>query len=315
MNNNKIKYFFIVILTIFISFSILGVCSKNIAESRYENGDNDFNNILYLNGFWKEKENTIDVVSLGDSYVTCAFNPLQIWNQTGVTSYACGTNAQKISETYAILRRVFKKQNPKIVFMSASLLFSDCDVMSYLISNIYYSIPLFYYHDQWKNIIFKSDKEDIETPIYKNKGYRYIGKIDSANLDDYMKKSIENCDIDSNVIWFFDRICKLCKNNEAQLILIGYPSFSWNDKYSDKVEILAKEKNIDFYDYNKTLHIDWEKDTCDKGEHLNFSGALKFSNCISDLLNNTRYFQSKKDISGYSNWNNLYYEFAKNHVN
>ena len=53
--------------------------------------------------FSKEAKNTIDVIILGDSETYSAFNPLQIYKEQGITSYVCGTHAQRLCDTLSIL--------------------------------------------------------------------------------------------------------------------------------------------------------------------------------------------------------------------
>ncbi len=45
--------------------------------------------------------------------------------------------------------------------------------------------------------------------------------------------------------------------------------------------------------------IDWKKDTYDKGNHLNQSGAEKVTKCIGQYLSESRLLPNRKDDPAY----------------
>ena len=72
---------------------------------------------LTANGFLAEKENSIDVLFLGDSEVHRSVIPMQIWKETGITSYDCSSDRQVLSYSFSLLKRAVDRQKPKIVFL------------------------------------------------------------------------------------------------------------------------------------------------------------------------------------------------------
>ncbi len=62
-----------------------------------------------------EKKNSIDVLVLGDSESYTTFSPLEIWKQNGIASFVCGQTGQEVEETYYMLRRALRTQEPKVV--------------------------------------------------------------------------------------------------------------------------------------------------------------------------------------------------------
>ena len=60
------------------------------------------------NGILSEPENTIDMVVLGDSETYCAIVPLRMWAKHGITSFVCGTSAQKLCYSEEFLHKAFR---------------------------------------------------------------------------------------------------------------------------------------------------------------------------------------------------------------
>ena len=70
--------------------------------------------------FKLEKDNSLDVIFLGDSETYANFSPLQIWNETGITSYVMGISAQRLCDTYTLLNESIHKQEIKVVVLETN---------------------------------------------------------------------------------------------------------------------------------------------------------------------------------------------------
>ena len=51
------------------------------------------------------------------------------------------------------------------------------------------------------------------------------------------------------------------------------------------------------------IPIDWEMDTWDEGDHLNFTGAKKVTAFMGEWLEDTGLFEDKRSQEAYSQWN------------
>ena len=51
------------------------------------------------------------------------------------------------------------------------------------------------------------------------------------------------------------------------------------------------------------LGIDWQKDTLDGGDHMNFYGSIKLTNYFGKYLNEQNILPNHKEDIQYSKWN------------
>lgn len=90
------------------------------------------------------------------------------------------------------------------------------------------------------------------------------------------------------------------------MILISTPStVNWNYARYNGISELASELGCEYIDMNlmtEEIPIDWDKDTRDKGDHLNYFGAKKVTSFISNYLSKTKLLVSHKGDSDYQKW-------------
>ena len=63
---------------------------------------------MKANGILAEPENTIQVITVGDSECALAFAPNVIEEASGIVAYNCGTTGQYLYESYRYLRQAFE---------------------------------------------------------------------------------------------------------------------------------------------------------------------------------------------------------------
>lgn len=104
---------------------------------------------------YAEPRNSMDAVIIGDSLAYTSISPLKMWHENGFTSYNCSRTAQRMSETYYMLKRVFEVQSPKVVVFETNMLFWPSDTEEQINKTLFeaaeYYLPVFEYHNQWKS--------------------------------------------------------------------------------------------------------------------------------------------------------------------
>lgn len=250
-----------------------------------------------------EKENTLDVLAVGDSLVYSSLSPMEIWNQFGYTVFDCAEAAQIIPNAYKYLKVAVESQHPKIILMEANVIYRDPSKRNWK-SNYAHKfnyIPIFQYHDNWKKYLSEGGKDNW---INSNKGYVYITKTKPNLNPQTLKPTQDVSEMLSTNLEYFEKIIKLCDDNNIKLVLVSFPTQkSWSYKKHNGIVELIKKYNIDFLDLNlEDLNIDWASDTKDEGGHLNYLGAKKVSEYIGKYLESTELLTDHRNNKEYKQW-------------
>ena len=182
--------------------------------------------------------------------------------------------------------------------------------------------PLYRFHDRWKELVasdFKNNNSDYFLAGYVPNCYIAPSAVSKDEIENIAQVVLNNSDsviegysngryfksetnIDSNYnthicdenIEYLKRIKELCDNHDCKLLLTKIPvnkhcaeyGSSWTFFRHDEVCNKSQELGIDFIDlnYDTNLEIEWEKDTCDGGAHLNVRGANKVTDYIGQYL-------------------------------
>lgn len=261
------------------------------------------------NGILGEPENTIDVLYIGDSEVYNAISPMEIWNDRGITGYDCATGAQQILTSWHFVEQAFEKQSLKVVMVETNILFRRYGAEKWFEEQLRYLVPLFRYHDRWKNLGRKDLSLKTETtwtdPL---KGFRLFKNVKGFEPDkNYRKPTDETARMNRFSKLYLEKMQELCAAHGAQLVLFTVPTTkNWNFKRHNSVQQYADANGLTYLDMNllpeEEFSIDWSTDTKDKGDHLNFDGAMKASAYIADFLADTYGIEDHRADPDYQHW-------------
>lgn len=273
-------------------------------DNKQESGIEDFQ----TNGIRSEKSNTIDVLVLGDSLSYAGIAPILMYKDYGITSYVCGSSGQQMFDTYRYLKIAFETQQPKYVILETDALYRKFDMADSVGSDILGVLPVFRYHDRWKQLELNDFKGEVKyTAINDHKGYRYNDTIKGIPNSEYMIETAEIQDMTDLSKQYFDKIAKFCKENNAELILVSIPSVkNCNYKKHNAIQKLADKYEVEFINLNlmsEEVSIDWEVDTRDKGDHLNHTGATKVTSYLGKYLSTNKDLTDHRFDEKYDHWN------------
>lgn len=265
-------------------------------------------------GFLGEPENSIDVLVLGDSESYSSIVPTQLWQQQGITSYVCGSHAQRLCYSEELLKRAFSCQQPKIVILETNALYRKIDFKHLLRQKAEETLPIIRYHDRWKTLTLRDFDFSVNyNHMEVNKGYWYRTKVKGASTSKYMKPSDKAECVSAKNRRYVERIAQYCADHDAQLILLSTPSTkNWNAKRHNGVSQLAEELGLEYVDLNmlrEQVPIDWQTDSKDKGDHLNYNGAQKVTTYLGGYLADKGVLTDHRQDETYDSWNTCAQQF------
>lgn len=239
-------------------------------------------------GIRAQAPGTVDVLVLGDSESYTSISPLDLWREKGITSYVCGQSGQRIAESYYMLKQALKTQRPKLVLLETNAVFtfsSDTEELQRAVGEFgAYYLPVFRYHNLWKRAVSGLGRK----PRFDLKGFWIRTGVRPYTGGTYMKQTKDTEPIRPLVFHYLEKIRKLCERRGIPLLLMTVPSprnHTW-EKHNTMAEY-AKKKGLSYLDLNletEALEIDWQTDSLDAGEHLNFSGAQKVTRYMAKYL-------------------------------
>ena len=268
------------------------------------------------NGILGEKENTIDILVVGDSESYRSIIPLKLWKDYGYTTYICGTPEQRLADSYVFVRKGFKKQKPKIVILEVDNLYIESAPSDPIKNIVFETFPVIEYHDRWKNLnnndIFKRANYTWTDDV---KGYEYSTDVEPANDDEYMTYMEGEDPIQEINIIFVKLISNYCKEHGVKFLLVCAPQTEdWNYARHNTVSKLAKKLDVDFIDMNvlkDKINIDWDTETSDEGVHVNYKGGKKTTKYLGEYLKSLNILQDHREDEKYASWNDALKRFKK----
>lgn len=273
-------------------------------------------------GVEKEEANTIDYLVIGDSEAYASIAPMELWNEYGFTGYNLGVPGQRLQDTYYLLERSLENQSPKVVVLETNSLHRSSgiyDEFSKILDSIAkQNFAVYKYHNNWKNFNDKKNNEENNKKHWREsvlKGFNYTNAANAYVKGEYREKSDSINYINKTPMYYLDKIIELCDNKNIKLIFYTSPSpICWKYEKHNGIVDFTKNNGIPFIDLNLKLDelgINWERDTYDKGDHVNFSGAKKVTKYIGEYLSENTDLTDHRNDEKYDSWKKNWEEYLK----
>ena len=263
----------------------------------------------------QQRENSIDVLVLGDSESYTSFSPVQFFQTTGSTAFVAGQSGQKTTEAVSLLLAALDRQRPRAVILETNELFRYNNSWEAMRDKIYQGagrlFPLFRYHNLWKACVEKKPKL-VEESYFGFKIRKRVSAYRGAK--DYMQATKKKAVIPASIRQDLEQIRKECQNRGIPLILYSAPSpVNYSMARHNAIAELAEKENITYLDLNlqtSEIGIDWNRDTLDGGDHLNYDGAVKTTDWLTKYLQKHITLENHKDDPAYADWKKVTEEYV-----
>ena len=260
-----------------------------------------------------QEEMDHDVLFIGDCEVYENFVPARLWEEYGINSYIRGSAQQLIWQSYYLLEDALRYEKPDVViFNILALKYNEPQNEAYNRMSIEgmkwskskvgainasmmedeqfldYVFPILRYHSRVTDLKAEDFKYLFSRPRVSHNGY-YM-RVDTKPAENVPKgKVLGNYQFGDNAYAYLDKITKLCKDNDVELILIKAPSLYpyWYPEWEVQMEEYAAKHEltyINFLELQEECGLDFSVDTYDAGLHLNLWGALKITDYLGQVL-------------------------------
>lgn len=318
-----------------VLLGILGVCVlgvNNILVPKYVD-DSNFPTSATYKGFYEMEKDSIDVIFLGSSRASCAFSPQELYNMYGIRSYNLGCEMQNVLVSYYWLKEALRFQSPKVVVLETGMIFPyrsdeplntsiECtrkamdymkwsevkwhavkDICSYDKTQSWESYVLsnIQFHDRWQEL---SRNDFVQKDLCGNlklKGQTVLPNFYHSwdNEGKFQVKESEEEKMHTVMEIYLDKMVKLCKEENIELILVSVPSaFDSVEKYN-MIENYSVRNGLLFIDYNEgkineQIGYNYKADNAEY-HHVGVNGTYKLAKHFGEILQNEYCISGKQD--------------------
>ncbi len=273
-------------------------------------------------GFYDEPRDTIDAMFIGSSHGMAAFNPAQIWQEQGFTSYNMYSWSQPAWVSYHYAIEAIREQDPEVIVVEA---FSFAYDVSYIegntadgVSNEFaMSIPpslnrlqlafairqhqyvplslsemisFVRYHNRWGDITLTEMADNLFADRYSsNKGYGPIYTTEEFVPFAYEDKGTDTTMYPSCRL-YLEKLIDLSEEEGIPLVVVKAPYvMEEQDRgYLEEIKAVCAEAGVPYLNYMEEdllseIGFDYRTDMAEHA-HINYLGAEKISRHIGEYL-------------------------------
>ena len=326
----KTKHNFLRAIVFILVFSILFSIASQVLSKK-------FNYDSQTTTFYRQPEDSIDVLFLGASGFFRGVSPLVMWEEQGFTAYSRAIPSQQAITAYYYFLESLKYQNPRVVVLDAYRLVNEAKFIrdefafrasyvpmrfsllklqslynaasgSDLKTTISYFVPFYRFHYRWRELSL----EDWQIFNF-NKGDPYKGQ--GVTFEIYPVTLPENFMAPTDAIYgikiipreYYEKIIDLCIERDIEVLLVSMPRLVKADYYEyNAVSKFAEEWGLTLIDYNlpelmDEVGFDPLTDMSDE-HHVNAFGAEKFSSHLGEYIKTHYALEDKRNDPDYVQW-------------
>ncbi|WP_194610458.1 hypothetical protein [Clostridium vitabionis] len=264
--------------------------------------------------FYRQPENSIDVLCVGSSHCFCDLDPGEMYRYAGIAAYDFSASEQPFWYSYEDIRTALKTQKPKLVVLEgyAAIHVPVDSESSRVIKNTFglraadrfrailgaesradapdYLLGYRWWHSRWRDL----HEDDFEkTDVYRNEDFK--GGTYASGTKPQERPAVENFSKESLPLQereeeFFRKIMELCREKQVPVLVMVSPYIltEADQMHFQALRDIAEDYQAPFVNFNSAawygkLGLDFSTDFAEES-HLNYRGNRKLTDALCDLL-------------------------------
>lgn len=287
--------------------------------------------IEQMRSFYKQKDNTVDVLFLGSSKVYCQIDNGILWDEYGISSFDLGGAEAPPWNSYYYMKEALKTQTPKVIIYDASIIGYRSDVLAqpevWAITNNYgmkwnknridqlksntqdekmfYKLlfPLGSMHSRY-NELTKDDFVDSKNSI-NFKGFDFRNTLYVSEKPD-MSGVWDTAEFDEKFAYYLKEMINLAKEKNVPFVVMISPYCVSVEEQMifNAVGEICKENDTVFLNFNNMydeLGLDFTTDMAET-VHVNLRGSKKFTDYLGKYVVANYGVVDHRGDEKYSSW-------------
>ncbi len=281
--------------------------------------------------FYEEFVNTprqYDVLFFGSSHVQDGIFPMELWAETGITSYNMAHMTARMGGLYWIIRCVLEHASPQVIVVDTFMIEEDIPVELTFFQDAMAALPFSvnkiraaydlcppgeYSVEQRAALIWGfssfhwrwTELSAADFHPQRNNGYGTYPLEKIAEPIEPVRTS-EALTLDESYpnVPYLRRIAELCRSRGIRLVLttLPFPADQKAAMAANGVAALAEELGVDYLNMLDRDAVDFRTDLFDERGHLNISGALKVTKLLGTYLREVCALPDHRSDPAYAAW-------------
>ncbi len=286
--------------------------------------------ILTMQNFYRQPEDSVDVLFIGNSHSGINIDTATLWNEYGIAAYNLWGGVQPLWNSYHFLVEALKYQRPKLVVLEITASSSDYEyseeqnqlkniagmklsknkIEAVKVSapedsrlNLLLGLPL--YHGRFNEVC----EEDFRNFPWSKGAENYKGSYLLYGVGNYRFESAEGVDTKREIMdkerEYLIRCIELCREENIPLLLLKTPALErkWEQEVYNTVAEIAETNSLTFINMNLMddqvgiTENDWSLD-----RHMNGSGARKVAAYLGEYLTENYSVPDRRGDEKYASW-------------
>ncbi|MDY3251095.1 MAG: hypothetical protein SOX32_12195 [Candidatus Choladocola sp.] len=299
-----------------------------------------------LCGFYAEEDNTLDIVFVGSSAVFAFWEPMEFWNDYGITSYNFATGSMPPQMIKYCLKEIQKTQDPRLYvidlrpfsvaedgyYQEKEIMNMEHDtVLRNVSDNFKYSlnryemikecvpdsydkIPYYFdlmkYHTEWTRLF---DRQSLEygtnSSHDSSKGFKMVNSVKQIEPTDYASDENRR-PLSERLDPILYDLLDYCEEENLQVLFLvsAYRQPKKSKETFNYISDVVAGYGYDFLNTNDYYEeIGLDFNTeFYDKNHVNIFGADKYTDFVGKYILSRYSFEDKRDQKAYESWNEDY---------